>query len=174
MERYPQATGWLKGWGLQRLLGWWQHMRLAGISTFGEKADMARRCPFVHADSGTLGGTLHVIGDPRAVEGRSVQAEAGPAAATYEITVLTGQVYKLCCRWQTPASGALFGVPLPGPKFGVSVDGGPVMEQGVPVGPEYVPCVLAPMMTLEAGTHRFRITWPGPGSRLDVLELTPQ
>jgi hypothetical protein len=54
------------------------------------------------------------------------------------------------------------------------VDGGPALAQPVPGGPIYGACVLATPLPLEAGTHDITITWPCPGARLDVLELTPQ
>jgi hypothetical protein len=164
-EQYPDATGWNKDWGLQHLVGWWQSMRQARISVFGQGADAAQLCVLLHAQAGTFSEPLHVVGDARAVSGAAVEANADGAAAVYEVNVAAGGSYQLCARWLAPA---------PGKAFTVAVDGGPAQLQWLPVGPEYAASVLALAAPLEAGPHRLTVTWPGPGSHLDVLELTPQ
>ena len=165
VERYGDYTGWARHWGLHNLLGWWQQMRLARISIFAKSADVAQHSLFWHAEAGSLAGALHRIDDPAAVAGHAVQADAEATTAVYEVTIPGSGVYKLCCRWRTPA---------PGRAFIVAIDNGPEMRQYVPEGPNYVPCVLLSTLSLEAGKHRLAVTWPGVGSRLDVLELNPQ
>jgi hypothetical protein len=166
-EPDPEATGWNKEIGVQCLLVWWQQMRRARISVFAKGSDSARQCLFWHSETGSLGGALHLVPDPRAAAGQAVQAEtdAPEATAVYEATVPANGVYKLCCRWM---------VPQPGRSFAVAIDGAPVATQPVPGGPDYAACVLERTVPLDGGTHRIAITWPGAGSRLDVLELTPQ
>jgi hypothetical protein len=167
VERYGDYTGWARHWGLNNLLGWWQQMRSARISAFAKSTNAARQDLFWHAESGQLASSLHTVDDPAAVNGHAVEAVADDAAGTavYTITVPAEGVYKLCCRWRTPAAGH---------AFTVTIDGGPMMRQDAPEGPNYVPCVLEPGLSLTAGTHLLTITWPGAGSRLDVLELTRQ
>jgi hypothetical protein len=166
-ERYGVVTGWGVPGGPQHLVGWWQQMRLAHTSIFAKNPDLARRCLLWKSTAGLLGDALHPVGDAAALGGQAVQAEEDGEAATavYRVTVSDSGVYRLCCRWRTPAPGRI---------FAVSVDGGPAMMQYVPDGPNYVPCVLVPPLPLESGTHRLAITWPGAGSRLDLLELNPQ
>jgi hypothetical protein len=165
-EQYGDSTGWAKHWGLQNLVGWWQQMRQARISVFANSTDAAQQSLFWHAETGALAGGLGVVDDAAAVGGRAVQADTESlATAVYEVTVPASGIYKLCCRWRTPA---------PGQAFAVSVDYGPEARQSVPIGPNYVPCVVVPTMSLEAGPHRLAISWPGAGSRLDVVELNPQ
>jgi hypothetical protein len=165
-EQYPDATGWCREWGLQNILSWWQQMRLARISVFHKEAEPAQRCLFWHSESGSLAGSLHRQDDLGAVAGHAVQADTeAPSTANYEITVPASGTYKLCCRWQVPTAGR---------SFAVAVDDGPVMMQPVTAGPTYSACQLNPALPLEAGNHRLTITWPGAGSRLDILELTPR
>jgi hypothetical protein len=163
-ERYPDAIGWSPECGLQHILGSWRRMREARISVFGRDAEGAQRCPLWDARAGTLAASAHVIEDARAVSGAAVEGDAD-AAADYEVTVPEDGTYKLCCRWLVPA---------PGHAFAVAVDGGPSQLQWVPVIPQYMAVVFVPPLTLTAGTHHLTVTWPGPGSRLDVLELNPE
>jgi hypothetical protein len=165
-EQYGACTGWGPQCGSHLLIRWWQHMRRASVSVFAHPPGLAERCLFWRADSGSLGAALRPVADGMAVEEVAVLAEAdGPAAtAVYEVLVPAAGDYQLCCRWQAP----------PNRFFTVAVDDGPVMQQPVSGGPSYVPCILGPMLPLEAGKHRLTITWPGAGSRLDVLELNLQ
>jgi hypothetical protein len=140
-------------------------MRQARISVFARSGEAAQQSLFWRAESGALADSLHLIDDPAAVDGHAVQADTEAATAIYEVTIPTSGVYKLCCRWRTPA---------PGRTFAVAVDQGPEMTQYVPEGPNYLPCVFMSPLSLEAGPHHLAITWPGSGSRLDVLELNPQ
>ncbi len=165
VERCPEATGWCKELGVQHLLGWWQQMRAARISVFAREADAARQCLFRHADIGSLFADLRGVGDPGAVAGRAMEAASDGATAVYEVAVAAGGPHKLCCRWL---------VPSPGRSFSVAIDGGPPLAQAVPAGLNYAACPLGAALTLTPGTHRLTVTWPGTGSRLDVLELTPQ
>jgi hypothetical protein len=166
VERYPDATGWCKEWGLQNMLTWWQQMRLAQISVFDKETEAARQSRFLHAESGALASSLHRVDDGLAVAAHAVQADPdGPeATAVYEITVPVSGVYKLCCRW----------LAQPNQSFAVALDDGPVMQQPVPGGPSYTACVFGQVLLLEAGKHRLAVTWPGAGSRLDLLELNLQ
>jgi hypothetical protein len=165
VEKNPAAIGWCKEAGLHRMIGFWQEMREANISIFDRSPGLARRCPLWYGDAGTFRGPLRRIDDPWGVGGHAVVAEGVGASATYAITVPADGTYKLCGRWM---------VTEPGRCFTVSVDGGPALAQPVPGGPVYGACVLATPLPLEGGTHDVTITWPCPGARLDILELTPQ
>ena len=165
IDQYAPVVCWQREWGYQKVLAWWQKMRAARISVFDEGCDSGR-CVFWPASDGTLvAGELRPIQDPDGVNGYAV--EAGPGAtAAYEIAVPEQGDYKLCCRWHVPESGR---------SFAAGVDDGPLVSQAVPDSPSsYVPCVLSRQLRLEAGKHRLVLRWPGPGSRLDVFELTPQ
>jgi hypothetical protein len=162
-ERYPQATGWGPEWGVQNLVRWWQQMRQAGISVFARDRDHAHRSLLLNADSGTLGSTLRVVPDPNCVNGRAVQVEGRAASAVYQVTVPQAGNYLLCFRWQ---------VPSPGQGYTVQVDNDSPMKQTLPALPGYRAYVPGTPVRLEAGTHSITVTWPGPGSRLDVVELT--
>lgn len=170
-EHYADATGWAPAWGLQNLVEWWAGLRTAGVSAFRKvhhtAGDPASRCLLLHADSGRLAGSLHALPDSHAVAGRAVQAEPDGAAPTaiYEVQIPTEGRYRLCCRWSAPR---------PGEPFRVAVDDGPSFSQAATAASEYTACVLEPPLSLAAGGHRLTVTWPGPGARLDVLELTPE
>jgi hypothetical protein len=162
-EQYAEATGWCRQWGVQHLVGWWQRMRLAGISVFARDPHHACRSLLWYADSGALVAGLRAVTDPNCLNWRAVEAEAGGASAVYEVTVPRTGDYLLCLRWQVPSSGQ---------HYTAQMDDGPLMRHPLPVLPGYRPCIPGPPVRLAAGTHRITITWPGPGSRLDVLELT--
>jgi hypothetical protein len=163
-DHYGTFAGWNRENGTQHLIRWLDGLRRAGISVFAKDPDLSRRCLLVHSDTGALAGSLHGVPDEQAVYRVAIQAETNEATAVYEVVVPATGNYKLCCRW----------LAQPNQTFAVSVDGGPVIQQSVPGGPAYVPCVLGPTLPLQAGTHWLRITWPGAGSRLDILELNPQ
>jgi hypothetical protein len=161
-ERYPEATGWMPEWGLQNLVGWWQRMRVAGISVFARDAEHAHRSWLRYADSGALVPALRVVPDPDCVNGRAVLADAAGASAVYQVTAPRAGDYVLCLRWQTPS---------PGQSYAVQVDGGPTMRQDVPALPGYHASIPGSPVRLDPGLHSIRVTWPGPGYRLDILEL---
>jgi hypothetical protein len=169
-ERYHDATG-IPADMVQFLVEQWPPMRQAGISVFhkvhGTDADPARRCLFWRPEAGRLVDSLHAVDDAAAVGGRAVEADAteAPAAAVYEVAVPSDGTYQLCCRWLAPAAGQ---------SFTASIDDGPATRQSAPGGPGYHACPLGTTWPLAAGKHRVNIAWPGPGSRLDFLELTPR
>jgi len=167
-ERQPAATGWSAEWGIHNLLGWWCDMRSKGISAFakvhGKDQDPATLCVLLPADSGTLDAGLHNEPDA-AFRGRCVMAETVPARAVYAIEVPRGGSYRLCCRWK---------VTQPGQMFTVAVDDELPVGQPVQPQPGFSACEYGRPLALSAGKHQLAITWPGQGSRMDVLELTPQ
>jgi hypothetical protein len=169
-ERYPDATGWAAIFGNEHLVGWWHHLRCAGVSVFqsvhATPNDPARRCLFLRPESGWLGGSLRSFPDGTAVESRTVMAIGDEGVtAVYPVDVPASGEYRLCCRWADPGHQ--------GRCFAVAVDGGPPRSQPTPGGLKYIPCVLEEPLTLSAGKHFLTVTWPGVGARVDVIELTP-
>ena len=169
-EQHVMATGWSAEWGIQNLVTWWYDMRAKGISTFARfhatEQDPARRCLLLHATAGTLGAGLRVEADA-AVQGRSVIANTNGVAAraVYEINVPRDGAYRLCCRWKGTQAGQ---------SFTVAVDGAAPSSQSVEAQSGFKACEYERLLPLSAGRHQLAITWPGSGSRMDVLELTPQ
>ncbi len=169
VERYSNGgAGWWRQFGrMQDLVANLHRLRQAGLSLFAQDPTLARRCLYWHAESGLLPRSLQPVADPQAVGYRAVEAPAkGPMpTALYEISVPADGIYQLCCRWREAAAGA---------AFTVAVDAAPPLQQEVPGGPDYVPVLLREGLRLRAGKHQLRVSWPGPKSRLDLLELNPQ
>jgi hypothetical protein len=167
-EMYPDACGWSRANGLHSLILSWDWMRRARISVFARDAAPAEQCPLWHAREGTLAPSVQLVADPRAMYGIGALAAPPapglpPASAVYEFEVATSGTYRLCTRWKVPAEGQV---------YTVSVDGGPPMGQVLPLWADYTPAVIWPFQ-LTPGRHRLTVTWPGPGSSLDVIELVP-
>lgn len=172
-EEMPQATGWAHAWGVGRLVEFWMPMRTHGISAFakvhGTAADPELRCVAMHAARGDLQPGLQVVRLPQgeAVRRKCVESRPGNGAmeATYEIDVPSAGAYRLCCRWQCPA---------PGGEFTVQVDDAPPLSQSLEPSDRLLPHEFAPLLTMSAGMHRLRVTWPAAGARMDLLELMLQ
>ena len=169
-EQQTMATGWLAEWGTHYLVEWWRDMRSKGVSAYAKvhdtNQDPARFCILLHAASGTLGAGLS-ISPGAAVDGRSVTAATNSenACGVYEIRVPRAATYHLCCRWKATQ---------PGQIFTVAVDEAAPETQLIKPHPGFSACEYGRPLNLSPGKHRLAITWPGPGSSMDVLELTPQ
>ena len=169
-ERYVDVMGfWSECIWVRELPGWLHQMRKGGLAVFapafGSDSDPEKRCLFWRSDAGSMNRALRVADDPTAMSNRTVLADTNDAQCEYDIMVPATSAYKLCCRWKVPA---------PGRSFSVAVENRPAIQQSVPVSERHSACVLREVVPFEAGKHRLTITWPGPGSSLDLLELTPE
>ncbi len=95
----------------------------------------------------------------------SVATADTPATISYEVTSPADGTYALCCRLCSPS---------PGQILNVQVDGGPVITKSLPVASEYYPCHLDSALPLRAGQHTLTVSFPKPGTKLDLVELIPQ
>ena len=169
-QQYGDMTAWHPGWEFM-VVDWWRMLRETGTTAFrkihGKAGDPARTCLFWQPEAGQLAGALRPEGDGKAYRRRAVRAEAGGPSATaaYDVIIPAPGFYRLCCRCSAPRAGQC---------LTVVVDDSPPLRQPVPASPDYTACLLAPVLPLLAGSHRLAVTWPGAGSRIDVLELTPQ
>jgi hypothetical protein len=121
-----------------------------------------------NAEAGRLSGGLKPVTDEAAVSQTAIEVTAGSegaGVATYDVEVLVGCAYQLCCRMRTSMQGRW---------LSVNVDNGPPVPCPLSAGPEYRPYVLQQPFEISAGKHSLTIVMPQPGMRLDLLELVPQ
>ena len=105
--------------------------------------------------------------DEAAVSQRAIEVTAGSegaGVATYDVEVLVGCSYQLCCRMRTS---------MPGQSLSAKVDNGPLVQCPLSDGPEYRPYVFQQPFEDRAGKHDLTIVLPQPGMTLDLLELIP-
>ncbi len=161
------------------LLYFFLRLREANLSAFapGRRAEPVTDMGFPQvwpADTGRLEGSIHTVADPvlwinsaplAKTILESTATAALPGAVTYDITVPADGSYQLCCRLCAPAGANV---------LALAVDQGPAVEKVVPAEAGYFPYCFEPLLPLTAGRHALTISFPKPGTRLDLLELIPR
>lgn len=126
------------------------------------------------AEAGQLSGNIRRVEDrtlwvhSRSKEKIALESTATAEAAgtvTYEVTVPADGAYQLCCRLCTPT---------PGQVLKVRVDDDSTWERNLPTDTRYYPFRLDRRLTLTAGRHTLTVSFPKPGTRLDLVELIPK
>lgn len=117
------------------------------------------------AESGTLGPGLRVVQDSEAMSTKAIEVatvEGGAAQASFAVEVPRPGYYLLCSRLRADPST---------PPVHLTIDNHAEFDCPLLTAGHYHPSCIGPPLLLSPGKHTLTLTFPGPGARLDSLEL---